>query len=88
MARKLNSQYNFSYDNLKVLLGGWNTWKENNAKDANAYPIETTATVAPGAGDNSAPVITGPSVVIITPGSSPSGGTPAPNLVTQPTAKP
>ena len=41
MAQKLHDTYNYSYDNLKVLLGGWNTWKQENAKDANAYPIET-----------------------------------------------
>ena len=41
MAKKLHDQYGFSYDNLKVLLGGWTTWKEFNSKDPNAYPIET-----------------------------------------------
>ena len=41
MAQKLHDQYGFSYDNLKVLLGGWNTWKEENGKDPKAYPITT-----------------------------------------------
>ena len=27
MAQKLNSQYGYSYDNLKVLLGGWTAWQ-------------------------------------------------------------
>lgn len=47
MAQKLNSQYNFSYSNLKVLLGGWRTWKERNAQDAGAYPIEATTGASP-----------------------------------------
>jgi hypothetical protein len=38
VAQKLHSQYGFSYDNVKVLLGGWNTWKQENAKDAKGYP--------------------------------------------------
>ncbi len=41
MAQKLHDTYKYSYDNLKVLLGGWNTWKQENAKDAKAYPIDT-----------------------------------------------
>ena len=41
MAKKLNSTYGFSYDKLKVLLGGWNTWKQENDKDPGSYPIET-----------------------------------------------
>lgn len=42
MAQKLHTQYGFGYNNLKVLLGGWNTWREYNAKDANGYPIDTS----------------------------------------------
>ncbi len=42
MAQKLHDQYNFSYTTLKVLLGGWNTWKDNNSRDPNTYPIETS----------------------------------------------
>jgi hypothetical protein len=41
VAQKLHDTYNYSYDNLKVLLGGWNTWNQEHAKDANAYPVET-----------------------------------------------
>jgi hypothetical protein len=41
VAAKLNAQYGFSYDKLKVLLGGWSAWTEANAQDPNAYPIET-----------------------------------------------
>jgi hypothetical protein len=41
VAQKLNEQYGFSYDNLKVLLGGWNAWKEANQRDPNGYPIST-----------------------------------------------
>ena len=41
MAQKLNSEYGYSYDNLKVLLGGWNAWKQENANDQAGYPIET-----------------------------------------------
>jgi len=40
VAQKLHDDYKFSYDTLKVLLGGWNTWKQENAKDPNKYPIE------------------------------------------------
>lgn len=50
MAQKLHSEYGYSYDNVKVLLGGWNTWLENNATDPTAYPISNNpgakATVA------------------------------------------
>ena len=41
MAQKLHATYGYSYDNLKVLLGGWNAWLENNASDATGYPIGT-----------------------------------------------
>ena len=47
MAQKLNSQYGFSYDNLKVLLGGWNSWKQSSATDPAAYPIESSPLGAP-----------------------------------------
>jgi 3-mercaptopyruvate sulfurtransferase SseA len=43
VAQKLHDTYGFSYDNLKVLLGGWNAW--NTA----GYPTESTvAPTAPG----------------------------------------
>jgi len=41
VASKLNSEYGFSYDNLKVLLGGWYAWKDANQQDPSGYPIET-----------------------------------------------
>jgi hypothetical protein len=47
VAQKLNSQYGFSYDNLKVLLGGWNSWKQSSATDPAAYPIESSPLGAP-----------------------------------------
>jgi len=43
VASKLISQYGFSKDNLKVLLGGWNTWNERHTTDPNGYPTDTTA---------------------------------------------
>jgi hypothetical protein len=44
VAQKLHEQYNYSYDNLKVLLGGWSTYKDHNTTDPAGYPIETGAT--------------------------------------------
>ena len=41
MAQKLHSEYGFSYDLLKVLLGGWNGWVTAHDQDPNGYPIET-----------------------------------------------
>ncbi|HVG00628.1 MAG TPA: hypothetical protein VND68_12385 [Chloroflexia bacterium] len=41
MAQKLHLDYGYSYDNLMVLLGGWNAWLEKNATDATGYPIGT-----------------------------------------------
>ncbi|MDQ6694362.1 MAG: hypothetical protein M3014_08055 [Chloroflexota bacterium] len=41
MALKLHTSYGFSYSNLKVLLGGWNGWKDANSKNPSAYPIAT-----------------------------------------------
>lgn len=48
MATKLHNQYGFSYDNLKVLLGGWTEWKNRSAQDPTGYPIETAPGVTPG----------------------------------------
>ena len=64
MATKLHDTYGFKYDDasgkplLRVLLGGWNTWKQENAKDPNAYPIEAAAGVTPGASSPNQDVIT------------------------------
>lgn len=82
MAKKLHDTYGFSYDNLKVLLGGWNTWKENSTKDPSGYPIETAPGTTPGTGSNGQTQV-GNGIVILTPGSAP----PA-SGVPQPTPKP
>jgi hypothetical protein len=49
VAQKLHDTYGYSYDNLKVLLGGWNTWKQMNATDPAGYPI--------GTGNNGTPIV-------------------------------
>jgi hypothetical protein len=49
VAQKLHDTYGYSYDTLKVLQGGWNTWKQMNSTDPKGYPIET--------GNNGTPVI-------------------------------
>lgn len=38
MAQKLHDTYGYSYDNLKVLLGGWSAWTSA------GYPSLTSAT--------------------------------------------
>jgi hypothetical protein len=58
VAQKLHSQYGYSYDNLKVLLGGWNTWKQENAKDPKAYPVGAAPGVTPGAAGSGGAVVT------------------------------
>ncbi|MDQ3928932.1 MAG: hypothetical protein M3328_07270 [Chloroflexota bacterium] len=48
MAQRLHDEFGYSYDNLKVLLGGWNGWLEKNASDPTGYPIGTgTGSAAP-----------------------------------------
>jgi hypothetical protein len=66
VAQKLHDTYGFKYDDasgkplLRVLLGGWNTWKQENAKDPNGYPTEVTEgaeTSTPSTqGDNGNPI--------------------------------
>ena len=73
MATKLLTQYGYSKDNLKVLLGGWNTWNERHTADPNGYPTDVT----PGAAEQPP----GVSITVV-----PSGGTPG--LVTVPTPAP
>jgi hypothetical protein len=68
VATKLHNQYNFSYDNLKVLLGGWTEWKNNNAQNPSGYPIETTAGAVPAdgqiqIGQTAIPIDFGPTAV-------------------------
>ena len=58
MAHKLKSQYGYSYDNVKVLLGCWNTWMQQNAKDPNAYPIERAAGTGAGSSTGGGQLIT------------------------------
>jgi len=41
VALKLNVEYGFSYDNLKVLGGGYGAWEEANRRDPRGYPIQT-----------------------------------------------
>ena len=64
MATKLNSQYGYSYDNLKVLLGGWNSW-------INAgYPTAGTGPAAQPPGGvitNTIPLTGGNTIVITNP---------------------
>jgi rhodanese-related sulfurtransferase len=58
VATKLHSQYGYSYDNLKVLLGGWNTWNQEHAKDPNGYPTDAAAGVTPGDSKGGGQVVT------------------------------
>lgn len=58
MAQKLHDQYKYSYDNLKVLLGGWNAWHNANYPSA----VETPA-AAPAGGSPPTAI-----QIIITPG--------------------
>ena len=67
MATKLHEEYGYSYDNLKVLLGGWNAWLEKNSADAKGYPVGTgkgSAAPATGTTPTPAPVTDSP---VITP---------------------
>jgi hypothetical protein len=47
VAQKLHRDHNFNYDNLKVLLGGWNTWRDLNAQNPTGYPIKVNTTPVP-----------------------------------------
>ncbi len=62
MAQKLHDTYGFSYDNLKVLLGGWNAWS------AAGYPTQTSAAPSgsgsTGVTSNTIPLVVGSPVVI------------------------
>jgi hypothetical protein len=57
VAEKLHTQYNFSYDNLKVLLGGWHSWQQENAKDPNAYPVDVNPTTPAAGGTSDQPAL-------------------------------
>ena len=41
MALLLHVKYGFSYDNIKVLQGGWYGWQDANLSDPTEYPIDT-----------------------------------------------
>ena len=49
MAQRLHDEFGYSYDNVKVLKGGWNSWLEGNAADPTGYPIGTGAGTGGGA---------------------------------------
>ena len=49
MAQRLHDEFGYSYDNVKVLKGGWNSWLEQNAADPTGYPIGTGAGTGGGA---------------------------------------
>ena len=70
MATKLHDTYGYSYDNLKVLLGGWNAWL--NA----GYPTAGTgqAPQAPGGVITNTIPLTGDNTIVIT---NPGGLAPA-----------
>jgi len=70
VAQKLHDTYGFSYDNLKVLLGGWNAWVD--AK----YPTETSG--APAGAPAGATTGTGSNVIILTPAPGGAVGTAVP----------
>ncbi|MDQ6695790.1 MAG: hypothetical protein M3014_15500 [Chloroflexota bacterium] len=74
MAQKLHDTYGFSYDNLKVLLGGWNTWKDKNSTDATGYPVVMPTGATPAASNGNPVVVVAPGVVQVTPGAGGSGG--------------
>jgi hypothetical protein len=40
LARKLLNEHDYDPSLVKVLLGGWSAWKDANAGDKSAYPIE------------------------------------------------
>jgi len=67
VAQKLHDTYGYSYDNLKVLLGGWNAWKDKSATDPAGYPVVLNSTPAPGTGDKNGGSGVVTSTVIIVP---------------------
>ena len=67
MAQNLHDNYKFSYDNVKVLLGGWTTWQQESAKDPNKYPVEISPGVTPGASQGNATIVLDPGIKAITP---------------------
>jgi len=82
VARRLINEKGYSKDLVKVLLGGWGAWKDNNVKDPAGYPINTGGGVAPGTGNQ-------PGGMVLTPDSGPSTeGTPARRVLLVTTPQP
>jgi len=54
VAQKLHDTYGFSYDNLKVLLGGWHAWQDAGYPVAVTTPAAGAPTTAPGSSDQTA----------------------------------
>ncbi len=73
MAQKLHRDYQFDYNNLKVLLGGWTDWKNR------GYPMEGTGVQQPApGGSNINPADTVTMTVVLGPESAPAANTPLP----------
>ncbi len=71
MAQKLHSQYGFSYDKLKVLLGGWHAWQDA------GYPAVTATPGAAAPAGTPAPQAPAGTPIPLNPG-GPTKITPAP----------
>jgi len=71
VALKLNTTYGYSYNNLKVLFGGWSAWKAANYPMIVATPDPNPPTVVPSKGGaiplNGTPGQLPPGVLIVTP---------------------
>ncbi|HYP39878.1 MAG TPA: hypothetical protein VEX13_05920 [Chloroflexia bacterium] len=80
MAQKLHRDYQFDYNNLQVLLGGWTDWKNRNAQDPNGYPMEGPGVQQPAPGGNINPADTVTMTVVLGPELAPPpvANTPAP----------
>ena len=80
MAQKLHRDYQFDYNNLQVLLGGWTDWKNRSAQDPKGYPTEGTGAQQPAPGGNINPADTVTMTVVLGPElvPPPVASTPAP----------
>ena len=80
MAQKLHRDYQFDYNNLQVLLGGWTEWKNRAAQDPNGYPMEGPGAQQPAPGGNINPADTVTMTVVLGPELAPPpvANTPAP----------
>jgi hypothetical protein len=59
VAQRLHDEFGYSYTNLQVLEGGWNSWLQHNSTDPTGYPV--------GTGSGSAAPATGQTPAAITP---------------------